>query len=81
MKSNLFSAGRGAKVNLIEFKVELVRKGITLPQVAENLGISRSALWRKLHGISNFTREEIVVACHLFDIGADRMLEIFFDDI
>ena len=81
MKTNLVSAGSGAKVNLIEFKVELVRNGITLPQVAEALGISRSALWRKLHGISDFTRAEIVAACNLFDIGADRMLEIFFDDI
>lgn len=81
MKSNLISAGSGAKVNLIEFKVERVRNGVTLQQVAETLGISRVTLWKKLHGISDFTRAEIVAACHLFDIGADRMLEIFFDDI
>lgn len=54
------------------------RRHKTLREVAERLGISAPTLYRKMSGISDFTRSEIQRLCDFLDIK--DMKTIFFAD-
>jgi predicted DNA-binding protein YlxM (UPF0122 family) len=51
--------------NVDEFKVALVRSGLSMGDIANELNITRSALWSKLHNKSDFRQLELV---KLFDL-------------
>lgn len=51
--------------NVDEFKIALVRSGLTMGDIAKELNITRSALWSKLHNKSDFRQLELV---KLFDL-------------
>ena len=65
-------------MNVNAFKSQLALKGLTLNELAKKIGISRSAMYRKLNGKSEFTRQEIIDIMAAF--GADDPTEIFFKD-
>ena len=52
------------------------KRGIKIKAVAEALGISRTTLYRKATGLSDFTRAEIQKCCDFF--GEKEMNNIFF---
>ncbi len=59
-----------------ELKAQLIRKGISADQICTALGISRSAWFRKMRGLSQFTVGEIVGLRRELDL--DDALTIFF---
>lgn len=61
-------------------KSQIVLKGEKVPNLANYLGISKSAFYRKLNKKSEFTRSEISTLIHLLDIEKEKAFEIFFDD-
>ena len=61
-------------------KAEIMLKGKTLNETAKILGISRSALYRKLNGKSDFTRKEMCRIVDYLGIGLDAALAIFFNE-
>ena len=46
-------------MNKALLKYEMERRGISASTMAEKLGISRSAFWRKCRGVSEFKLSEI----------------------
>lgn len=52
------------------------RKGKTMKQVAEALGISTTTLYRKMSGESDFYRGEIQTMCRF--LGEESLGNIFF---
>ena len=50
-----------------ELKVLLIRKHKTMLGLAEYLGISRSCLYKKIHGTSDFYREEMIKTCEYLE--------------
>ena len=67
-------------MNINELNVELVRKGLTIPKLAEKIGIGKKALYQKFKGITQFTLPEIRSICSVLNIQGERILEIFFND-
>lgn len=67
-------------MNISELNVELVRKGLTIPKLAEKIGIGKKALYQKFKGITQFTLPEIRSICSVLNIQGERILEIFFND-
>ena len=59
-----------------EFKAQVVRKGKTMKQVADFLGIDESTLYRKIQADGNFTREEINLLIDFLEIS--EPMTIFF---
>lgn len=59
-----------------EFKAQIVRKGKTMKQVADFLGIDESTLYRKIQADGNFTREEINLLIEFLEIS--EPMSIFF---
>ena len=65
-------------MNINLLKAQIVLKGKKVSVVSKNLRISKSALYRKLSGKSDFTRGEICKIINFLEIETDKAMEIFF---
>ena len=64
-----------------EFKAEVVRKGLTLAEVARELGFDPASLSRKINGNSGFYRGEIERIINLLNLSGEDVLQIFLPTI
>ena len=60
------------------FKFYVARAGLTLAKVAEALNVDVSTLSRKIHGITEFTRPEIVTIRKVLNLSLEESEELFF---
>lgn len=60
----------------LKFRAAIVGKGKTMKDVAIAIGVSESTLYRKVNGVSQFSREEIQTICRYLKL--DSPIEIFF---
>lgn len=60
-------------------RAALAEIGMKMPEFAKLLGISLSALYHKVNGISDFTRSEIKKAAEIF--GWEKTKAIFYSGI
>lgn len=58
------------------FKSALVLRGMTVSELAKELGLSSSTLYRKMHRNGDFTREEISMITLILDLEDPN--DIFF---
>ncbi|MBY6789252.1 helix-turn-helix transcriptional regulator [Clostridium botulinum] len=63
-------------VNLLKSQIAL--RGKTIKEIAEKLKISKSAMYRKMYGKSEFTRAEISILIDYLEINFEKAIEIFF---
>lgn len=61
-----------------ELKAQMIRKGFKVESLAEKIGISKSAFYRKLNGSSEFDREEISKISELLNLEPKDVYKIFF---
>ena len=61
-------------------EVEMVKKGLNVDKLSKKIGISDGAFYRKLNGVSDFYRREIVKIAIALKLSHDEMISIFFDD-
>lgn len=59
-------------------KAQMALKGKRVTDVAKVLNISKSAMYRKLNGKSDFTRKEICDLIDYLQINTEKAMEIFF---
>ena len=59
-------------------KSKLVLLGKNVDWLAERLGISRTALYKKLNGTTRFTLDEARMITDALDLNTDEVMEIFF---
>ena len=67
-------------MNVKLLKSQIVLNQYTLVQVAVYLEISRSALYRKILGESEFTRKEVLKLKCLLKLSDHQLIEIFFNE-
>ena len=60
----------------LELEIAMKRKGLNVVSLAKIIGISRSALYHKINGSSEFTRSEIQRITNA--LGLDSPMGIFF---
>jgi hypothetical protein len=65
-------------VNLLKSQIALKEKKIS--DITKLLKISKSAIYRKLGGKSDFTRKEILLLINFLDISTEKAMDIFFDE-
>lgn len=56
----------------------IVSQGYTIKKFSELVGIKRTALYRKLNGISEFDRLEMSRIINVLNLSATQLSEIFF---
>lgn len=59
-------------------KEKLSEKGKTIFQLQKEMGISKTALYRKMNDITCFTSKEIKTIVKILDLSLEEMNEIFF---
>lgn len=64
--------------NKNKFKAALCENELTISDIAKALNISKSAVYRKMNGKSDFFRSEILTIANL--IGKDTANAIFFEN-
>lgn len=60
------------------FRARVIEKGLQLSDIATQIGITKPTLWRKMTGISDFTRQEIYDITHILQLDRDDVDRIFF---
>lgn len=66
-------------MNKRELKAQMVRKDKSVDQLCSALGISRTAWFRKVGGVSQFTQGEIAELRLALDLDDHQTAEIFFN--
>lgn len=66
------------KANL--FKSLLMARNKTVDDIAQIIGVNKVTLYRKMNGVSDFTRNEIQLIRHELALSADEVTDIFFAD-
>ncbi len=64
-------------INANELKAEVARKGMTLGELAEAIGLSWSGFWKKTTGQNSFTLEEVRAIRDVLDLEDKAMKNIF----
>lgn len=57
-------------------RYEMARHGISVDEMTQRLGISRSAFWKKCTGVSEFKQSEIAKIIEILDLK--NPADIFF---
>ena len=57
----------------------IILNGKSIPEVAAEMNISRTSLYRKISGKSQFTRKEISELISILKIEPYKAMEIFFN--
>lgn len=65
-------------MNANKLRGEIVAKGYSLKEFSDIVGIKRTALYRKLNGITEFDRAEIERIVIALDLTAEQTGDIFF---
>lgn len=68
-------------MNSKELKVEMIRNDISIPKLAEKIGISKKAMYSKISGQSSFNQREISAIADVLELSNERLCEIFFKDL
>lgn len=63
--------------DIYKFKYAVSKRGFTLKDVAAWLGINIATLYRKMNGISDFTRNEIFIICSRLHLSNEETFSIF----
>ncbi|MBU3185627.1 helix-turn-helix domain-containing protein [Clostridium estertheticum] len=66
-------------MNIKLLKAQMALNGKKTSEVAKLLGISKSAMYRKLNGNSDFTRKEICRLITCLGIETEKAMDIFFE--
>lgn len=60
------------------FKAKLVEKGVSTRDMASIIGCNEATLYRKMNGVSDFTRNEIQLIKQALSLTSADVEDIFF---
>jgi predicted DNA-binding transcriptional regulator AlpA len=61
-----------------DLKAEMIRKGLSIPKVADVLGLSKKTLYQKMHGKTQFKQKEMGALRDILSLSEEQMRELFF---
>ncbi len=67
-------------MNENELRAEIVRKGLTIPKLAELAGMSKKTLYSKIKGFTSFKQGEISKVSEILCLSDNQILSIFFNN-
>lgn len=65
-------------IKINELKAEIVRNGLTVKEMAGQLGINPATLSNKINSHTEFTRDEIVKIGEILHLPQKKIASIFF---
>ena len=68
-------------MNVDDLNAEIARCGLTKPQLAKKMGISKKRLYSRLSGKTNFKQEEIQMIEFILNLDETKIMRIFFAEL
>ena len=65
-------------MNILELKREMARQNISIPQLAEKLGVSKKLIYSRFSGKTPFTQPEICHISKILQLDNNAIMRIFF---
>ena len=65
-------------MNERELRAAIARNGLSVPKLAQRIGINKKALYKKMRGETQFKQREISAISSSLNLSAEDMLAIFF---
>ena len=65
-------------MNISELRAELGRHDMSIPALAEKMGISKKQLYERFHGKVSFTQKDILSIKQILDLSNEKIILIFF---
>lgn len=61
-----------------EFRLKMISAGLSIKDIANAVGVNEATLYRKIKGITDFSRNEMVVIRSVLRMNTDEFEKIFF---
>ena len=71
----------GDKMNTNDLKAEIARNNLTVPKLAELMGIDKKTLYSRISGETAFKQTEIAQISQILKLTEDAIIRIFFADV
>lgn len=68
-------------MNIPDLKAEIVRCELTIPKLAELIGIDKKTLYSRINGETAFKQNEILKISQELKLSDEQILHIFFADV
>lgn len=68
-------------MNTNDLNAEIARCGLTKPQLAKKIGISKKCLYSRLKGETSFKQEEIQKIAFILNLDEGKIMNIFFAEL
>ena len=65
-------------MNILDLKAEIARCSLTIPKLAEIIGMSKKTLYSRISGETSFKQNEIVEISHALHLSENQIFHIFF---
>lgn len=61
-----------------QFRLKMISAGLSIKDIANAVGVNEATLYRKIKGITDFTRNEMVVIRSVLHLNTSDFENIFF---
>lgn len=68
-------------LNVNDLQAEIARNGLSLPKLADIIGIDKKTMYSRIKGETAFKRPEIVKISETLHLTQEQILHIFFSDM
>lgn len=69
------------KMNTSDLYAEIARCGLTVPRLAEMIGLNKKTMYTRMQGKTAFRQPEIVKIAEVLHLNREKILSIFFADV
>lgn len=68
-------------MNALDLKAEIARCDLTIPKLADMIGLDKKTLYSRISGETSFKQSEIVKISQVLKLDEEKIMHIFFADI
>lgn len=65
-------------MNYNDLNAEIARCGLSIPKLADKIGIGKKTLYSRMRGDTDFSQSEIVQISKVLKLDSTKMIAIFF---
>ena len=65
-------------MNVNDLNAEIARCGLSIPKLAEKIGMDKKTLYSRLKSETDFKQSEIAKIAHVLHLSQEKIFDIFF---
>ncbi len=65
-------------MNFNDLRAEIARANLTIPKLADEIGMDKKTLYSRMHGRTPFNQKEILAISNILKLSNEKIMSIFF---